>query len=180
MATLPNTPDPEPEETEDPTVVAGLEADDEPAADDETERDGEVAGDANVEPGSNGAIERQIETLIDERVAEIERDIEALEAELEELDNFARISLGERYSQRIEQNVSELSDSLTGFAERNFQKLNSVEGRVDEMSLVLTAVLEALDEEDIDVDFSEVRRMQEAGVVEQAPAERLEAASRDE
>lgn len=180
MATLPNTPDPEPEETEEPTVVAELETDDESAADGEPERDGEAAGDAGVETGSDGSIERQIEALIDERVAEIERDVEALETELEELDNFARISLGERYSQRIEQNVSELSDSLTGFAERNFQKVNSVEGRVDEMSLVLAAVIEALDGEDVDVDFSEVRRMQEAGVVERSPAERLEAASRDE
>ncbi|EMA59855.1 hypothetical protein C469_09541 [Halorubrum lipolyticum DSM 21995] len=175
---MPNTPDPEPEETEEPTVAAELEADDESAVDGDPERDGEAAGDASAETGSDGAIERQITTLIDERVAEIERDIETLEAELEELDNFARISLGERYSQRIEQNVSELSDSLTGFAERNFQKLNSVDGRVDEMSLMLAAVLEALDEEDIDVDLSEVRRMQEAGVVEQSPAERLEAASR--
>lgn len=180
MATLPNTPDPEPEETEEPTVVAGPEADDEAAADGEPGRDGEAAGDAETGTGSDGSIERQIEALIDERVAEIERDMEALEAELEELDNFARISLGERYSQRIEQNVSELSDSLTGFAERNFQKLNSVEGRVDEMSLVLTAVIEALDEADLDVDFSEVRRMREAGVVEQSPDERLEAASHDE
>ena len=176
MATLPNTPDPEPEETEEPTVAAGVEADDDPSADVEPERDGEAAGDT----GPDGTIERQIEALIDERVAEIEREVEALEAELEELDDFARISLGERYSQRIEQNVSELSDSLTGFAERNFQKLNSVEGRVDEMSLVLTAVIEALDDADVDVDFSEVRRMQEAGVVEEAPAERLAAASRDE
>jgi len=180
MATLPNTPDPEPEETEEPTVAAGVEADDDPSADVEPERDGEAAGDAGAETGSDGTIERQIEALIDERVAEIERDVEALEAELEELDDFARISLGERYSQRIEQNVSELSDSLTGFAERNFQKLNSVESRVDEMSLVLTAVIEALDDADVDVDFSEVRRMQEAGVVEEAPAERLAAASRDE
>lgn len=180
MATLPNTPDPEPEETEEPTVVAELGPDDESAAGDEPERNGGAAGDADAETGSDGAIERQIETLIDERVAEIERDLEALEAELEELDNFARISLGERYSQRIEQNVSALSDSLTGFAERNFQQLNSVDGRVDEMSLVLAAVIEALDEEDIDVDFSEVRRMQEAGVVDRSPAERLEAASRGE
>jgi len=180
MATLPNTPDPEPEETEEPTVVAGVEADDDPSADVEPDRDGEAAGDTGAETGSDGAIERQIESLIDERVAEIERDMEALEAELEELNNFARISLGERYSQRIEQNVSELSDSLTGFAERNFQKVNSVEGRVDEMSLVLAAVVEALDDADVDVDFSEVRRMQDAGVVEETPAERLAAASRDE
>ncbi|WP_186310997.1 hypothetical protein [Halorubrum depositum] len=179
MATLPNTPDPEPEETEELSAVAGVEADDEPPADVEPERDGEAADGTEAEVGSDGPIERQIEALIDERVAEIEREVASLEAELEELDNFARISLGERYSQRIEQNVSELSDSFTGFAERNFQKLNSVEGRVDEMSLVLAAVVEALDEEDIDVDFSEVRRMQE-GVVDQSPAERLTAASRDE
>lgn len=179
MATLPNTPDPEPEETEELSAVAGVEADDEPPADVEPERDGEAADGTEAEAGSDGPIERQIEALIDERVAEIEREVESLEAELEELDNFARISLGERYSQRIEQNVSELSDSLTGFAERNFQKLNSVEGRVDEMSLVLAAVVEALDEEDVDVDFSEVRRMRE-GVVDQSPAERLAAASRDE
>ncbi|OYR38475.1 MULTISPECIES: hypothetical protein [unclassified Halorubrum] len=179
MATLPNTPDLDPEETEEPTVAAEVEADDDPSADVEPGQDGEAAGDTGAETGPDGTIERQIEALIDERVAEIERDMEALEAELEELDDFARISLGERYSQRIEQNVSELSDSLTGFAERNFQKLNSVEGRVDEMSLVLTAVIEALDDADVDVDFSEVRRMQE-GVVEEAPAERLAAASRDE
>ncbi|MDZ5809976.1 hypothetical protein U4E84_01230 [Halorubrum sp. AD140] len=180
MATLPNTPDPEPEETEEPTVVAEIEPDDESAAGGEPDRGGEAAGDTGDGASASGAIEGQIEALVDERVAEIERELAELETELEELDNFARISLGERYSQRIEQNVSELSDSLTGFAERNFQQLNSVEQRVDEMSLLLTAVIEALDEEDVDVDFSEVRRMQDAGVVDRSPAERLEAASRGE
>lgn len=167
MATLPNTPDIEPEETEEVTTDA-VETDDEPTED------------APIDVSADQPIERRIEALIDERAAEIEQQVDQLEAELEELDNFARISLGERYSQRLEQNVSELSDSLTGFAERNFEKINSVEKRVDEMSMILTSVLEALDEEDIDVDFSDLERLQEKRILDRTPEEQLQSASSDD
>lgn len=167
MPALPNTPDIEPEETEETAAEAA-------------ETDGEVAEETRIDVGVDRPIERRIEALIDERAAEIERQIDQLEAEVEELDDFARISLGERYSQRLEQNVSELSDSLTGFAERNFEKMNSVEKRVDEMSMILSAVLEALDEEDVDVDLSDLQRLQERRVLDRTPEEQLQTASSDD
>lgn len=167
MPTLPNTPDIEPEENEETAAEAA-------------ETDGEVAEEAGIDGGVDRPIERRIEALIDERAAEIERQIDQLEAEVEELDDFARISLGERYSQRLEQNVSELSDSLTGFAERNFEKINSVEKRVDEMSMILSAVLEALDDEDVDVDLSDLQRLQERRVLDRTPEEQLQTASSDD
>ena len=167
MATLPNTPDIEPEETEEVTTDAA-------------ETEGEPAEDAAIDVSADQPIERRIEALIDERAEEIEQQVDQLEAELEELDNFARISLGERYSQRLEQNISELSDSLTGFAERNFEKINGVEKRVDEMSMILTSVLEALDEEDIDVDLSDLERLQEKRILDRTPEEQLKSASSDD
>lgn len=167
MPTLPNTPDIEPEENEETAAEAA-------------ETDGEVAEEAGIDGGVDRPIERRIEALIDERAAEIERQIDQLEAEVEELDDFARISLGERYSQRLEQNVSALSDSLTGFAERNFEKINSVEKRVDEMSMILSAVLEALDDEDVDVDLSDLQRLQERRVLDRTPEEQLQTASSDD
>lgn len=130
---------------------------------------------AGTGDGAESTVDYQIEELIDERVDELNTRIEELEAELEELDNFARISLGERRIKGNEANLSEFSDSLTGFADKTFTKINAIESRLDIQTLLLASVVEALDDvEDIDVDLSDVKRYQEDQlVVSSSPEQRL-------
>jgi predicted flap endonuclease-1-like 5' DNA nuclease len=129
-------------------------------------------GDAG-EPGAS-ALESLIEEMIQSRIADLEAQLETLEGQLEEVDNFARISLNERKVQRTEANLSEFSDSLTGFAEKAFNDINHLEERLDTQALLLAAVLETLDTSDLDVDLEEVRKYQRANVViTETPEDRL-------
>lgn len=127
--------------------------------------------------GDESTVDYQIEELIERRTRALEAEIEELEAELEELDNFARISLAERRVKGNEANITEFSNSLTGFAERTFSKINAIESRLDAQTLLLAAVVEALSESDVEIDLSEVASYGEDQLVMSAsPEQRLEEA----
>ena len=131
-----------------------------------------------AETGEEGesTVDYQIEELINRRTRDLEKEIERLEDELEELDNFARISLGERRIKGNEANLTEFSNSLTGFAERTFTKLNAIESRLDAQTLLLAAVVEGLSEaDDIELDLTEVEAYNEEQlVVSASPEKRLQ------
>lgn len=126
--------------------------------------------------GGESTVDYQIEELINQRTRDLEKEIERLEDELEELDNFARISLGERRIKGNEANLTEFSNSLTGFAERTFTKLNAIESRLDAQTLLLAAVVEGLSEaDDIELDLTEVEAYNEEQlVVSASPEKRLQ------
>lgn len=153
-------------------------------ADDSDERTGDdpvaekrINGRADGSSESGSSFEQLVEEMIQSRIGELEAEVQELERQLEEVDNFARISLNERKIKQAEGNLSEFSDSLTGFAEKAFNDINELEDRMDSQALVLSAVLEAMADEGMDVDLSEVARYQEDQVVvDTTPEERLEAA----
>ncbi|KYH26211.1 hypothetical protein HAPAU_13060 [Halalkalicoccus paucihalophilus] len=128
--------------------------------------------------GEKTTVDYQIEELIERRTQALAEEIEELESELEDLDNFARISLAERRVKGNEANLAEFSNSLTGFAERTFSKLNTIESRLDTQTLLLAAVVEALaDADDVEIDLSEVEKYgEEQLVVSASPEERLKEA----
>lgn len=134
-------------------------------------------GDADAVTSAGGEVstlETLIEEMIQARIGHLEAQIESLERDLEDVDNFARISLNERKVQRTEANLSEFSDSLTGFAEKAFNDINRLEERLDTQALLLAAVLETLDTSELDVDLEEVRKFQRANVViTETPEDRL-------
>lgn len=136
---------------------------------------------AEADNGDETTVDYQIEELIERRTQALSEEIEELESELEELDNFARISLAERRVKGNEANLAEFSNSLTGFAERTFSKLNTIESRLDAQTLLLAAVVDALnDADDIEIDLSEVENYgKEQLVVSASPEERLEEAIED-
>lgn len=118
-------------------------------------------------------VDYQIEELIERRTRELEDRIEELNSELEEVENFARISLGERRLKQNEANLSEFSDSLTSFAERTFTKLNALESRLEVQTLLLASLLEGLSEaEDVEIDLSAVEQYQDDQLVMSASPER--------
>lgn len=128
--------------------------------------------------GSESTVDYQIEELIDRRAEEIEGRIDDLEAELADVEDYARISLGERRVKGNEANISEFSESLTDFADRMFTKTNALESQLQVQTLLLAEVLEALAEaDDVEVDVSDVKRYQEDQIVMSAsPDQRLEEA----
>lgn len=134
-----------------------------------------------TDDGDESTVDYQIEELIDQRTRDLERQIEELEAELEELDNFARISLAERRVKGNEANLAEFSNSLTGFAERTFTKINAIESRLDAQTLLIAAVVEALSEaDDIEIDLTDVESYGEDQIVMSAsPEKRLKEALED-
>lgn len=133
---------------------------------------------AETSNGDETTVDYQIEELIERRTRALSEEIEELESELEELDNFARISLAERRVKGNEANLTEFSNSLTGFAERTFSKLNTIESRLDAQTLLLAAVVEAIaDADDIEIDLTEVEKYgEEQLVVSASPEERLKEA----
>ena len=161
-----------------------------PDADESEEKEAET----EPEPAENGAatagdgtartteespsFEGLVEEMIQARIGELEGEIQRLEEQLEEVDNFTRISLNERKIKQAEANLSGFSDSLTGFAEKAFNDINELENRLEVHSLYLAAVLEGLDEEDVDLDLSDVAAYEEDQVVMAAsPEERLRSAA---
>lgn len=122
----------------------------------------------------NVTIESLLEDMIRSEVAELEAELETLERQVEEIDNFARISLNERKLKQAETNLSEFSDSLTAFAEKAFNNINELESRLDEQALLLATVLDALEREGIDVDTEAVERQRaESVVATETPDEEL-------
>ncbi len=125
-------------------------------------------------PSDDGRLDGLVEEMIRSEMGEVRDELESLERQVEEVENFARISLNERKLKQAETNLSAFSDSLTAFAEKAFNNINELETRLDEQALLLAAVLEALDDEGIDVDAEEVRRQREESVVAtETPEERL-------
>lgn len=122
---------------------------------------------ASFDKSFEGLVERMIQT----HVADLEQELDELREQVEETDNFARISLNERKIKQSEENLSEFSDSLMGFAEKAFNDINRLEDRLDMQALVLAAVLDAMREEGIDLDLSEVERYRQPNVVTDTPPE---------
>lgn len=151
-----------------------------PAVTDAVEADSEdETGEPEDEPAAEhrpGTIERRIDRQIDERVEPVERRLEALEERVADLDDFARISLGERRIKHNEANLAEFSDSLTAFAERTMAKANALEERLQVQTMLLAAVLEAVEDADVDVDLAALERYREERVVDDASEAQLEAA----
>ncbi|MDQ2051779.1 hypothetical protein RBH26_14975 [Natronolimnohabitans sp. A-GB9] len=150
------------------------------------EGNGAVAADESIEePSTEGeadtstqpTLEQHVERVIEDQLEEIRTDIEQLSDDIEEVEQFATISLGERRLSQAEANVEELSASLTEFSEQTLEKVNSLESRLEQQTIVLATVLEALDESDIDVDTTAIRDYQQEQIVtDQAPDEKLETA----
>ncbi|WP_254547169.1 hypothetical protein [Halomarina pelagica] len=138
----------------------------------------EAPADASIADSESEAevtMEDLIRRLIDERVASLEQEIADLERTLEEVDNFTRISLNERKIKQSQESLSEFSDSLTGFAEKAFNNINELEDRLDTHALLLAAILDALDGEDLDLTHAQ-RYQEDQLVMNMTPDERLEEA----
>jgi molybdopterin converting factor small subunit len=108
------------------------------------------------------------ETRVDElegELGQIQGKIDELEDNLEELDSFAKVTLRDR---RISENsdlIDALSDSFSGFAENTSEKLGELENRVEVNTMVLAVIIEAFEEMDADLDFSDVEGYQEDHLV---------------
>lgn len=134
----------------------------------ETAEDG--TGSLEAQSASASTIDALVEEMVESNVADLREEIETLERQIEAVDDFARISLNERKVKQNETSLSEFSDSLTAFAETAFHNLNVLEDRLDTQALLLAAVVESLD----DVDLEEVRRYQHGNrVLSSTPEERL-------
>ncbi|WP_318568554.1 hypothetical protein [Salinigranum marinum] len=145
-----------------------------------TRTNGDPEGGSSVD-AEVSTVETLIEEMIQSRIAHLEAELATLEDEIQEVDDFARISLNERKVKRTEANLSEFSDSLTGFAEKAFNDINALEDRLDTQALLLAAVLDTLEASDLDVDLSEVRKFQASNVVlSETPEERLLTAIADD
>lgn len=132
------------------------------------EHDG--AGSLEEQSAPTSTIDSFVEEMVESNIADLREEIEALEQQIEEVDNFARISLNERKVKQNETSLSEFSDSLTAFAETAFHNLNVLEDRLDTQALLLAAIVESLD----DVDLAEVQRYEHGSrVLSSTPEERL-------
>lgn len=116
------------------------------------------------------AAEDRVDELEGE-LGSIERDIDELEENLEELDNFAKVTLRDRRISEQSDLIDALSDSFSGFAESTSEKLGKLENRVEVNTMVLAVVVEALEEMDTDLDFSDVEGYQEDHLVTTGSAE---------
>ncbi|MFC6765500.1 hypothetical protein [Natrinema soli] len=131
------------------------------------------AGDGDT-PSETGAVEGLIEELVESQTNELRDELDALERQIETVDDFARISLNERKVKQNEAKLSEFSESLTAFAEKAFNNINALEDRLDRQALLLVAILDSLED---DVDLSTVRRYENDRLIaDTAPNERLAAA----
>lgn len=134
-----------------------------------------VEGDA-AEPAES-TLDSHVRRVVAEQLSAVESEIEDVSEELEELEKFARISLGERRLSQTEADVAEFSSSLTELSERTLEKVTDLESRLELQEVVLATVLEALVEADVDVDTSAIQEYRRDHVVtEQSSSERLEAA----
>lgn len=129
---------------------------------------------ATIDAGEDdeSTVDYQIEALIDRRTRELEERIDELDSELEEIEDFARISLGERRLKQNEANISEFSESLTSFAEKTFSKMNALENRLEVQTLLLASLIESVSEsDDVELDLSDIQQYQEDQLVMSASAE---------
>lgn len=142
----------------------------------ETERESAEDEEGTAVDYRPGTIEHQIDQQIDERLEPVDRRLEELEETVTELDNYARISLSERRIKQNEENLEAFSDSLTAFAERTMSKANGLEERLQVQTMLLAALLEALEDAEVDVDLSAVEQYTEERIVTDSSREQLDAA----
>lgn len=125
--------------------------------------------------GEELTIERIIADMIRSETEDLKAELSELERQIEKVDDFARVSLNERKIKQNEGNLAEFSDSLTGFAEKAFNNINTLEDRLDVQALLLASMLDALDEEGVDIDLTLVEQYrQESVVTDTSPEEKLE------
>ncbi len=152
-------------------------ASDEPETANGEEPADEQSPERNRAPGETASFEGLVEGMIQTQVSDLEQELDELEQQVEEIDDFARISLNERKIKQSEENLTAFSDSLTSFAERAFDSINLLEERLDLHALILASIVEALQEEGVDLDLEEVNRHRKPNVVtDTQPEDRLEAA----
>lgn len=120
---------------------------------------------------SETPVDDRIRELVDARATEVEDRIEELEAELEQLENFAEITLRDRRIAENSDNIGKVSDTLSGFAESTTDKLNALENRIEVNTVVLAEIVAALEETgDVDLDLSEVAGYQADRLVTETSA----------
>lgn len=151
-----------------------------PETEDETApatEDGSAEAAQPDETSTSGPMEQLVEDIVESRTAELREELETLEQQVEEIDRFARVSLNERKVKQNEAKISDVSDSLTAFAEEAFNNINVLEDRLDTHALVLAAIIDSLDQ---GIDLSQVQRYQENRMIEDvSPDERLADALED-
>ncbi|SEW30540.1 hypothetical protein [Natrinema salifodinae] len=131
----------------------------------------------DAEDAAAPTLDGHVQRVVSEQLSAVESEIERVSADLEELEKFATISLGERRLSQTEENLSEFSTSLTELSERTLEKVTDLEARLELQEIVLATVLEALAEADVEADVSAIRDYQRDHVVtEQSSSERLETA----
>ncbi|MFQ3285018.1 hypothetical protein [Natronomonas sp.] len=141
---------------------------------DETAGNGEAVIEDPTSPSAGGTVEVLIEEIIESQTTELREQLGDLRSQLEEVEEFARISLDERKVKQNETKLTDLSASLTAFAEESFNNINALEDRLDRQALILAAVLESMGD---DVDLSEVHKYEQDRLVADAsPDERLQEA----
>jgi archaellum component FlaC len=121
------------------------------------------------EPGTT--IDDQVQALIDRRADEIEARLDEVEDDLSELDNYTKITLRDRRVAEIEGNLTKVSDAFSGFAENTTDRLSALDNRLEVTTLLLVALVDALDEADVDIDLSDVQSQQAERLVTDASAD---------
>lgn len=167
---VPKLPVARPQPTESPTRGENTGDGPESTGSASTENTGsERRGDADT------TFEALVEEKIESRTEELEAELSALERQLDEVEDFAKISLNERKVKQSEANLSEFSASMSGFAEKAFNHINDLEDRMNRQSLLLAAIVEALEDADVDLDLTDVERLgEDSHVLEEAPDEQLQ------
>ena len=125
------------------------------------------------------AEENRVEDLEGE-LGRIHGELNDLEDDLDELDDFAKITLRDRRISEHSDLIDALSDSFSGFAENTSERLGVLENRLEVNTMVLATIVEALEETDADLDFSDVEGYQEDHLVTTASADDRLAAAIDE
>ncbi|MFA9427151.1 hypothetical protein [Natronorubrum sp. A-ect3] len=119
-------------------------------------------------------LEQHVEQLMEDQLSEIRAELDQLSSDIEDVDQFATISLGERRLAQAEANLSEFSTSLTEFSEQTLEKVNELESRLEQQTIMLATVLEALAESDVDIDTSAIRDYQQDQIVtDQSASDKL-------
>ena len=116
-------------------------------------------------------IDGQVRALIDQRADEIEARLDEVEDDLSELDNYTKITLRDRRIAEIEGNLTKVSDAFSGFAENTTDRLSALDNRLEVTTLLLVALIDALDEADVDIDLSDVQSQQAERLVTDASAD---------
>ena len=148
------------------------------AADEPVEETASESSDSSSEAESEATtMDQYIERVVDDRLETVESELTQMSEDVDELENFATISLGERRLDQAEANLSEYSASLTDLSERTLEQVNELESRLEYQTGVLATALDALAEADVDVDTEPIDAYRQDQIVtEQSPSKRLEEA----